>query len=51
LKYQYLYKCNYEEVRTMEREMERVIMKLITNGGDARSFSLKAIQHAEKALW
>jgi len=32
----------------MEREMERVIMKLITNGGDARSFSLKAIQHAEK---
>jgi len=32
----------------MDQEMERVVMKLIMNGGDARSFSLKAIQSAEK---
>lgn len=34
--------------RSMDQEMERVVMKLIMNGGDARSFSLKAIQSAEK---
>lgn len=32
----------------MDQEMERVVMELIMNGGDARSFSLKAIQSAEK---
>lgn len=32
----------------MDQEMERVVMELIMNGGDARSFSLKAIQYAEK---
>lgn len=32
----------------MSTEMEQVIMQLIMNGGDARSFSLRAIQAAEK---
>lgn len=32
----------------MEQEIERVIMELIMNGGDARSSSLKAIQSAER---
>lgn len=34
--------------RPMEWEIERVVMELIMNGGDARSYSLKAIQSAEK---
>lgn len=32
----------------MDLEMEQIIMELIMNGGNARSYSLKAIQSAEK---
>lgn len=32
----------------MSTEMEQIIMQLIMNGGDARSFSIRAIQEAEK---